>query len=217
MLLARRDFKMGGTFDNPKKGKELSALVGCQQICHKCKTDSACRLHYKDKMTGKKMKSMPTTECLFQHFLEHNGLECGTDFHVQEKIEGCPFVKRGSHKSDFYFPKLDLYVEVKGYLTYYSVSTLHWLLKHSHENLYVLEVTNEDWLGRCDEGETAWKKISRDTIKQFNEILEFVRSGKVPDDINKQMLKRLSDYVRVRHGDVARWQKLVEEKNRNQT
>ena len=69
-----------------------------------------------------------------------------------------PFLKRGVHRVDFKVTNKSgepLYIEAEGYLSYYSVNVLEYLLRYSGENIYVYQATNEDWMGSPKKGQSG--------------------------------------------------------------
>lgn len=128
-------------------------------------------------------------------------------FKWQEPIERCPFVKRGKHKVDFYLKDPELYIEVKGWMSYASVNELEYLLRHSGKNFYILQVTNEDWMEMYEEKKhkSIAKKIAQNEKLQLEEIAKFVNGELKAQEMVELSLKRLEEFKVLRSGDIQRW------------
>lgn len=184
----------------------------CSSFKPGCNLD--CRVDKDDQLRINSGRILPRTECSFYHFLVAKGLKLGDNFEMQAKIDKCPFTKSQSHKIDFHIIKnrkgkdVDLYIEVKGYLSYSSVNQLKWMASHVGRHVYVLEMTNEDWMGRCPPEETGNDKCQRDIKEQFGEILRIVENPteELPD-LRKRMEGRLKEYEDVRAKDIEEWEK----------
>ena len=163
-------------------------------------------------------RKLPRTECCFYHFLITKGLKLGDNFEMQATVDKCPFTKSNGHKVDFHIIRnckgedVDLYIEVKGYLSYSSVNQLKWLVSYISRHVYVLEMTNEDWMGRCLEKETGNDKCQRDIKRQFGEIMRIIENPLVElPRLQKRMEERLREYENVRSKDIEEWEKVVNE------
>lgn len=151
---------------------------------------------------------MPKTEVELQHFLT----KIGCSFETQAVIEHCPFLKRGKHKVDFRVTSTrgeELYVEVKGYLSFYSANVLEYLLRHSGKAFYVFQATDEDWMGVAKQGQSVEEKIDQNKRQQENEIGQFIRGDLSARVMVERSLQRLKDYKKLRAGEVERWHKMA--------
>lgn len=151
---------------------------------------------------------MPKTEVEFQHFLT----KIGCCFEKQAVVEHCPFLKRGKHKVDFRVTSArgeELYVEVKGYLSFYSVNVLEYLLRYSGKAFYVFQVTDEDWMGVAKQGQSVQEKIDQNKRRQEDEIGRFIRGDLVAQVMVERSLQRLKDYKKLRACEVERWRKMA--------
>ena len=128
-------------------------------------------------------------------------------FKWQEPIEDCPFVKRGKHKVDFYLKDPELYIEVKGWMSYASVNELEYLLRYSGKDFYILQVTNEDWMGMYEKTKhkSVAKKIAQNEKFQLDEITKFVKGELKAQELVELSLKRLEEFKELRTGDIQRW------------
>ena len=128
-------------------------------------------------------------------------------FDRQLPIEGCPFVKKGKHKVDFHLQDPELYIEVKGWMSYASVNELEWLLKHTDKPFYVLQVTNEDWIEAYDKlkYKSIAKKIAENERIQYDEIKRFVFGELDAKEMARRSVERIEAFKQLRAGDVERW------------
>lgn len=146
---------------------------------------------------------MSKTEEDFERFLRKNKIK----YKSQYKIEGAPFNRRNYHLVDFYLPELDLYVEVKGFMTLYQVNVLTYLSKYSGKHFYILQVTEEDWIrpySKEIDGSLSNKFIENKEI-QYNEILKLQKGKYTAKELNKLSFKRLNQYIKHRSKDLDRW------------
>ena len=172
-----------------------------------------------DKPRGEKKE--PSTEKKFKAFLEEEKKKrAGIRYERQVEVGRSPFLKRGRHKVDFVLHRQDkdgkqedLYVEVKGQMTYYAVNVLMYLLRYSGKNFYIYQATNEDWIDRyvpSEKIQSAAAKIEQNIRKQKNEIQKFLNgeAGFSAADMAKKSMERLEKYKSVRASDVRYWVKI---------
>lgn len=170
-------------------------------------------------MDKRKQKGSPKTEREFEEFLIQLSEKVNVDYEKQKTIDGCPFVRRGKHKVDFVLTTAEsstLYVEVKGWMSYRSVNELKYLLEYSGKNFYILQVTNEDWMGLHlpkVHGRVA-AKIQKNRDRQYQEIKEFFQGELSASEMSNRSKKRLADFKCVREGDILRW--LAEKKRQEE-
>lgn len=128
-------------------------------------------------------------------------------FDRQLPIGGCPFVKKGKHKVDFHLQDPELYIEVKGWMSYASVNELEWLLKYTGKPFYLLQVTNEDWLDAYDRSKhkSIAKKIAENERIQYDEIKRFVIGEVDANEMAKRSAERIEAFKQLRAGDIERW------------
>lgn len=158
----------------------------------------------------KKRRKVPRTEIELQEFLK----QIGCEYETQSIIDNSPFRKRGKHKADFKVVSVKgktLYVEVKGFLTFYSVNVLEYLLRYSRKAFYVYQATEEDWMGAVREGQSAADKIEQNKIQQKSEIKDFINGKVSATQLAKRSLDRLQAYKKLRAGDVERWCKMMKD------
>ena len=131
----------------------------------------------------------------------------------QKEVSGCPFTARGKHKVDFYIPSKDLYIEIKGMMSYGSVSIFRFLREEMKLNIVLLQMNDENWMGRFDDIETRQSKRERMTRTQFDEIVSVCR-GRIPvADLVARSEQRLEEYIRLQNGSPAYWAACLRTKN----
>ena len=162
-------------------------------------------------------KNVPETEKRLLGFL--NGFT-NVKGAAQVEILDCPFTARWKHKVDFSIENDKgerLYIEVKGWMSYSSVNELRYLLECPECNLYILQVTNEDWMGLYEKAkhESASKKIEANRKAQYEEIKDFINGTKTVQNMVDVSRQRLEEFVRVREGDLERWRKRLNEEKRS--
>ena len=79
---------------------------------------------------------MSSEEPKYAKFLDDNHIEYIPQYEVY-----CTFTRNKLHKVDFFLPKQNLYVEVKGFMTLYAINTLRFYLEHSPLNFMLLQMT----------------------------------------------------------------------------
>ena len=161
-----------------------------------------------------KRKELPKTEQVFLDYLNGNTNVKGK---TQVEISNCPFVTCWKHRVDFVIENNKgerLYVEVKGWMSYSSVNELKYLLEHSGRSFYILQVTNEDWMGLYEKAKhkSVSKKIEANRKAQYEEINDFINGTKTVQNMIDISRQRLGEFVKVREGDLKRWRKRLNEK-----
>ena len=146
---------------------------------------------------------MSKNELLFKSFLKSHNVNyvvpCKDSFYISDVA----FNKNGIYKPDFYLPDKNLYIEVKGFMTVYTVNKLYYLLQLLPENFCILQMTEDDWIKELlfDKSISSKKaRLERSYEIQFNEILQLP---------NKQLhdlsYKRLTEYIRTRQEEYQDW------------
>lgn len=163
-------------------------------------------------------KNMPGTE---KEFLDFLGGIASVKVETQVEIQDCPFVAHWKHKVDFVVENNRgerLYVEVKGWMSYTSVNELRYLLECSGENFYILQVTNEDWMGLYEKVKygSVKNKIQTNKMAQYDEVNGFVNGRISAQEMRRVSLDRLKAFVNVRNGDLNRWKKMLSDRKGSQ-
>ena len=119
-------------------------------------------------------------------------------------IDNIPFNKFHVYKPDFYLPEKDLYIEIKGYMTLFTVNKLMYLLKKRLlSNFCILQMTDETWIYEIYHNtalSSINKKIEKSIEKQFDEIKNL--SARELHDIS---LRRLEAYIELNKKEFETW------------
>ena len=99
-------------------------------------------------------------------------------------------------------------------MSYSSVNELQYLLRYSGHKFYILQVTNEDWMGLYEKGKhgNKTKKIDANREAQYEEIKDFINGKKTAQAMADISMRRLKEFVKVRMGDLERWKQRLREK-----
>lgn len=151
----------------------------------------------------------PITEKAVCYALCEKGLKYGKDFSAHEKIDNVAFNKRGKHDVDLVLTSRNgdkLYVEVKGQMTFLEVNKLKYLLGLDY-NFYILQLTELDWITPYVKAEhkSEFKKSKSDFELQIGELVKFVKGELTGEELSKESLKRLNDFVDCRSHDLENW------------
>lgn len=147
---------------------------------------------------------MSQNEEMFKAFLNKNNIEYYIPTKDNYCINAVPFNKTGIYKPDFYLPHKDLYIEVKGFMTIWTVNKLQYLLKKRlPENFCILQMTEDWWIPAVREDKTLTSvksKIEKSIAVQFEEIRTL--SAKELHDLS---LQRLEEYLTVNQKELDKW------------
>ena len=140
-------------------------------------------------------------------------LKIDEDFVFHVEIDGIPFNKGNKHEVDLKLishNREDLYVEIKGMMTYLEVNKLNYLLTETDKNFYILQLTELDWM-RPYTGENAkdaFEKSKSDFEKQVKELVSFVNGRVKGKTLSDRSKKRLEEFISCRNKDLSRWKNL---------
>lgn len=153
------------------------------------------------------------TEKSVCYALEKKGIKFKRDFNLHSKIGDVPFNKRRKHAVDLVLRSQnghELYVEIKGEMTYLEVNKLLYLHGMSL-NFYILQLTEIDWIEPYDKSKhKSMKQKSKDDFeKQIDELVDFVRGTISGKELSKRSIKRLNDYINFRNKDLEVWKTLL--------
>ena len=144
-------------------------------------------------------------------------LRNGINFEIQKPvpIDNYPWQtsrSMTSPKCDIYLTDLDLYIEVKGFMTYRAVSKLSFLSRQSF-NYYIFQGTEPQWNPTIDTY-LKFDKIANDKearILNFNinhqlqELINLKSNSKFLDNISQTTLKRLKNYIDIKIDEYKSW------------
>lgn len=155
----------------------------------------------------------PITEKAICYALEEKGLQYLQDFSVHEKIDYVAFNKGKKHDVDLVLKSHNgdnLYVEIKGQMTYLEVNKLRYLLG-LRRHFYILQLTEIDWDEPYDKDKhgSKFQKSKRDFYNQIEELVKYVNGELSGKELKERSIKRLNDYIEYRSHDVERWKSLI--------
>ncbi|NOU16146.1 MAG: hypothetical protein HOO91_01115 [Bacteroidales bacterium] len=144
-------------------------------------------------------------------------LRNGINFEIQKPvpIDNYPWQtsrSMTSPKCDIYLTDLDLYIEVKGFMTYRAVSKLSYLSRQSF-NYYIFQGTEPQWNPTIDTY-LKFDKIANDKearILNFNinhqlkELINLKSNSEFLDNISQTTLKRLKNYIDIKIDEYKSW------------
>lgn len=116
-------------------------------------------------------------------------------------------------KSDIYLPEFDIYIEIKGFMTYRAVSKLSFLAQQNYK-YYIFQGTEPQWNPFIDsylktpECISKTQKGKMDFLIDF-QINELIKLKNAPDQfvnsISTISLKRLRDYITTKIDEYKEW------------
>ena len=125
---------------------------------------------------------------------------CSENIEIHPIVKDCPFNKSRRHEVDFLIKsksKEELYIEVKGQMTYSEVNKLKYLIKNTDKSFYILQLTESDWI----EG-----KNGKDTFEiQFAELSSFYNDKYSPKKMQQISWRRLSNFVKNKKQEYKKW------------
>ena len=149
------------------------------------------------------------TEKAICYVLEKNGIKFNESFKLHKKIDNIPFCKNNKHEVDFVLNNADgfeLYVEIKGQMTYEEVNKLQYLLDETSHNFYILQLTEIDWIEPYDKDKCNKSQKSKDDfVTQIKELVDFVNGDITGEELSERAKKRLTDFINYRAKDIERW------------
>ena len=118
-----------------------------------------------------------------------------------------------SPKCDIYLTDLDLYIEVKGFMTYQAVSKLSFLSRQNF-NYYIFQGTEPEWnpfIGTYISfdnniiNQTNGKRLEKNINHQINELVNLKTDSQFLNNISNFTLKRLKNYIGVKIDEYTNW------------
>ncbi len=120
---------------------------------------------------------------------------------------------KSSPRCDIYLNDFDLYIEVKGFMTYMAVSKLSYLSRQNFK-YYIFQGTENEWNPSIDTyiDLDSHSNILRDNrqlnenIKhQLNELINLKTDSYFLENISQVTLKRLKDYMSIKINEYRTW------------
>ena len=117
-----------------------------------------------------------------------------------------------SPKCDIYLTDFDLYIEVKGFMTYQAVSKLSYLTRQNF-NYYIFQGTEYQWNPTIDTylnfNQIANDKETRilnfNINHQIQELINLKSNSKFLFNISQITLKRLKNYIDIKIDEYKAW------------
>jgi hypothetical protein len=138
------------------------------------------------------------------------------DFEEQKSVPIDDYPWKTNHsktspKADLYLPKHDLYIEIKGFMTYQAVSKLSYLSRQNFR-YYIFQGTEPQWNPYIDTFlDNAFIpskaiKIESNIKHQLLELINLDNSNQdFLNDISKITLKRLKKYIDIKIEEYKSW------------
>lgn len=152
------------------------------------------------------------TERSICYALENKGIKFEVDFELHKTIDDVPFNKTKKHEVDFVLKSCNgenLYVEVKGQMTYTEVNKLRYLLESEYD-FYILQLTEIDWMSpyKDETSKDLFEKSKKDFEDQINELVSYVKGEISGKEMNQKSKTRLDDYIAYRGKDLETWRNM---------
>lgn len=150
------------------------------------------------------------TEKSICYALLEKGLKMDEDFIFHVEIDGVPFNKNSKHEVDLKLKSHkgdELFVEIKGMMTYLEVNKLKYLMTVTNKNFYVLQLTELDWIEpyRGQSAKDAFEKSKKDFEMQIHELVSFVNGTLSGRTLTNRSKKRLAGFISCRKKDLTVW------------
>jgi hypothetical protein len=143
----------------------------------------------------------------------------GAEFEVHPKISECVFNLSGEHAVDFLLPKHQLYIEVKGQMTLYTINKMLYLYRlfdGTDKWFYIFQATEEAWMTPLDDvsisNEERKRLCESNKVTQYDELNKLVTGEISAEELSRRSRIRLENYMWHRSGDLSRWRELHREK-----
>ena len=157
---------------------------------------------------------MSKLEDTLEQYLKENNIEFKKQ--VPIPIETWPWKtekSKSSPKCDFFLPSIDLYIEVKGYMTIEAMSKMQFLCDQKNLNYYIFQGTEHEWSLSCsifcpERGEEPVSKsgmLKRVIQHQLKEILYMVRVQKHGKNANLASTMRLGSFINKKVKTFKEW------------
>lgn len=156
---------------------------------------------------------MSKLEHKIQDYLARNGINFETQKPIP--IESYPWQtkrSRTSPKCDIYLCDFDLYIEVKGFMTYCAVSKLSYLSKQDFK-YYIFQGTESQWdptigtfLSLSNSNENPRMNLLDSNINhQIQELINLKNNMEFLNKVSEISLARLRSYITVKISEYKSW------------
>ena len=156
---------------------------------------------------------MSKLEQRIQNQLTKNGINF--EIHKPVPIEKCPWQtlrSKTAPKCDIYLSDFDLYVEVKGFMTYRAVSKLSYLSRQNFK-YYIFQGTEFQWDPTIDTyldfsnaaSDKETEKLKFNINHQIQELINLKLHPDFLNNISHITLKRLKNYIDIKIKEYISW------------
>lgn len=156
---------------------------------------------------------MSKLEHKIQDELTRNGIHFETQKPVP--IDHYPWKtnrSKTSPKCDIYLTDFDLYIEIKGFMTYHAVSKLSFLSRQNFK-YYIFQGTELQWNPTIDtflnftdiSNSNETKKINFNINHQIQELINLKPRSEFVNNISQISLKRLKNYIEIKIEEYKTW------------
>jgi len=156
---------------------------------------------------------MSKLELKIQEELLRNGIKFET--HKPVPIDNYPWQtsrSKTSPKCDIYLTDFDLYIEVKGFMTYQAVSKLSYLSRQNFK-YYIFQGTEPQWNPTIDtylnffkiSTEKETKILNFNIDHQIQELINVRSNSDFLNNISQTTLKRLKYYIAIKIDEYKSW------------
>jgi len=118
-----------------------------------------------------------------------------------------------STKCDIYLNDFDLFIEIKGFMTYQAVSKLSYLSRQEFK-YYIFQGTEPDWnpfigtninISNLETNHKNSKKLEANINHQLSEIINLKKDSDFYEKISNITLSRLKHYISVKIDEYQKW------------
>jgi ferritin len=120
---------------------------------------------------------------------------------------------KSAPKCDIYLNDFDLYIEVKGFMTYQAVSKLSYLSRQGFK-YYIFQGTEPEWNPSIESNFSFDKnsdilkgsrQVEANIKHQINELVNLKTDLSFLENISQVTLKRLKDYMTIKINEYKTW------------
>jgi len=169
--------------------------------------------HMRNVTCNCKKDNVSKLEQRIQEELTRNGINFET--HKPVPIENYPWRtnrSKTSPKCDIYLIDFDLFIEIKGFMTYHAVSKLSFLSRQDFR-YYIFQGTESQWkptietfLNFTDISKSSeTKKINFNINHQIQELVNLKLQSEFLNNISQISLKRLKNYIETKIEEHKSW------------
>ena len=135
----------------------------------------------------------------------------GDRVECQPEIDDCVFEEGGKYTADFYLRDIDLFIEVKGYMTVFEANKYQYVFALDNKNYYLFHAYNEDWFGESVDINKSVRDIHEELyqtqLEELRALLTCNGNGpkKAVAELSDKCRARLAAYIKLRSHDLEKW------------